>query len=319
MANQEKEPKKTPARRSPAKRSLRTSGGNLLRTGAALGIFVAGGLAGWGMTEAIESDSHSPSGYSVSVTGTGTPTPSEAAGTPTPRAEMPSLTKPTSKDASGNWVVNNPDGQAENISSIDGFTPDASLVLAPEWSKAMALNPAKFADFQPSLNNPNHPLGGYAYGENDQSDNLDYERTLQLPMFSWIDASGEEVDAPGIGHLKGGPGRAVVLMIMNIDGTVGDFGPDNPIMIKHGFTGTGRIWDGNNVVEDEQGISSHYVSRLQNGVTLPGESGFIGQCNIPSNCNEVLVVSVIRRQWGNNPDGTPRIQFQLFRQEIVKK
>ncbi len=245
-------------------------------------------------------------------------TPSEAGGTPTLKAEV-SLTNPASKDASGNWVVNNPDGQAETIPSVDGFTPDRSLVLAPEWGKTMSLDAAKFADFQLSLNDPNHPLVGYTYGENDQSDNIDYRRTLQVPMYSWTVATGEEVDAPGIGHLKGGPGRAVELMIMNIDGTVGDFGSDNPIMIKHGFTGTGRIWDGDNVVEDEQGISSHYVSRLQNGVTLPGESGFVGQCDIPSNCNEVLVVSVIRRQWGQNEDGSNRYQYQLLREEIVSK
>src|SRR3989344_5686224 len=277
---------------------------------------VGGGF--FGITKVIESDS--PSGSSVSVTKIGTPTPSEAAGTPTPSQESQlSFISPAQKDASGNWIVNNPDGQAETIPAVDGFTPDTSLVLAPAWGKAMLLNPAKLADFQPSLNNPNHPLVGYTYGENDQSDNLDYRRTLQVPIFSWTVATGEEVEAPGIGHLKGGPGRAVELMIMNIDGTVGDFGSDNPIMIKHGFTGAGRIWDGNNVVEDEQGISSHYVSRLQSGVTLPGESGFVGQCDIPSNCNEVLVVSVIRRQWGNNPNGSPRIQYQLLREEIVRK
>ena len=308
---------------------------NIKETGRRVVIGTTGlalaGLAAFGGVKAVESitDSGSndnqpaPAAYATptpsEAAATPTPKPSEAAGTPTPRAEMPSFTKPASKDSSGNWVVNNPDGQAENILSINGFTPDASLVLAPEWGKAMTLNPAKFADFQPSLNNPNHPLVGYTYGENDQSDNIGYRRTLQVPIYSWTVATGEEVDAPGIGHLKGGPGRAVELMIMNIDGTVGDFGSDNPIMIKHGFTGTGRIWDGNNVVEDEQGISSHYVSRLQNGVTLPGESGFVGQCNTPSNCKEVLVVSVIRRQWGQNKDGSNRYQYQLLREAIVSK
>jgi len=106
---------------------------------------------------------------------------------------------------------------------------------------------------------------------------------------------------------------------MNIDGSVGDFGSDNPILIKDGFTGTGRIWDGKNVIEDEQGISSHYVNRLQTGVTLPGESGFIGQCNSATNCDQVLLVSVIRTQWGKSADGTPRYQYQLLREEIVNK
>jgi hypothetical protein len=267
-----------------------------------------------------------------------TPRPSEAAGTPslvpTQRAEalasssakpeasqsvQSSLTNPASKDASGNWIVKNPDGKAETVSTVDGFTPDTALVLAPEYGKTLPIEPATFADFQKSLNDPKHPLVGYTYGENDQSDNLNYKRTLQVPMYSWTVATGLEVDAPGIGHLVGGPGRAVELMIMNIDGSVGAFGSDNPILIKDGFTGTGRIWDGKNVIEDERGISSHYVSRLQNGVTLPGESGFIGQCDIATNCNQVLVVSVVRTQWGLNSDGSKRFQYQLLREEIVNK
>ena len=230
-----------------------------------------------------------------------------------------SLTNPASKDASGNWIVTNPDGVSETIKVVDGFTPDTKLVLAPEYGKTLPIEPATFADFQKSLNDPKHPLVGYTYGENDQSDNLNYKRTLQVPMYSWTVATGLEVDAPGIGHLVGGPGRAVELMIMNIDGSVGAFGSDNPILIKDGFTGTGRIWDGKNVIEDERGISSHYVSRLQNGVTLPGESGFIGQCDIATNCNQVLVVSVVRTQWGLNSDGSKRFQYQLLREEIVNK
>ena len=243
---------------------------------------------------------------------------------PTQRAEasqsvQSSLTNPASKDANGNWVVNNPDGKAETVSTVDGFTPDTTLVLAPEYGKTLPIEPATFADFQKSLNDPKHPLVGYTYGENDQSDNLNYKRTLQVPMYSWTVATGLEVDAPGIGHLVGGPGRAVELMIMNVDGSVGDFGSDNPILIRDGFTGTGRIWDGKNVIEDERGISSHYVNRLQTGVTLPGESGFIGQCDIATNCNQVLLVSVIRTQWGKNADGTPKYQYQLLRDEIVNK
>jgi len=138
-------------------------------------------------------------------------------------------------------------------------------------------------------------------------------------MFSWTVLTGQNVGVPGIGNVTSNPGGAVEVMIMNITDTVIDFGPSNPVMVEHGFTGTGRIWNGGNVVEDEAGISSHYVSRLENGVTLPGESGFIGQCDKPGNCTDIKVVSVIYRQWGNNPDGTPRYQFQLLRQQEVNK
>lgn len=328
MAKQEKAPRtrdnsgkfasRQEPKESPARKSFKTSGGNLLRAGTVLGIFTAGGLVGWRITEVIESDS--PSGYSVSVTEIGTPTPSEAAGKPTPSQEAQlSFISPAQKDASGNWIINNPDGQAENISSIDGFTPDASLVLAPEWEQALPLDPAKFADFQKSLNDPDDPLVGWTDGENDQSDNVDYRQTKQGAMYSWNVFTGEELDVPGIGHLKGGPGEAVMVMAMNISDHVINWGSNNPVMVKHGFTGFGRIWDENKVVRAEQGISSHFVNRLGNGVTQPGESGFVGQCDLPTNCDKVLVVSVIYRQWGNYPNGTPRLQFQLLRVEQVSK
>ncbi len=74
---------------------------------------------------------------------------------------QPSLTNPASKDALGNWIVKNPDGKVETVSGVSGFTPDAALVLAPEYGKALPIEPAKFADFQKSLNDPKHPLVGY--------------------------------------------------------------------------------------------------------------------------------------------------------------
>ena len=248
-----------------------------------------------------------------------TPAPSASASIEASASMQLSLSKPASQNASGEWIVTNPDGVTEAIKVVDGFTPDTKLVLAPEYGKTLPIEPSKFADFQKSLNDPKHPLVGYTYGGNDQSENLNYERTLQVPMYSWTVATGLEVDAPGIGHLIGGPGTAVELMIMNIDGSIGDFGSDNPILIKDGFTGTGRIWDGNNLLPDEQGISSHYVNRLQTGVTGAGESGFIGQCDQAANCDKVLVVSVVRRQWGQNPDGSKRFQYQLLREELFTK
>lgn len=248
-----------------------------------------------------------------------TPTPAVSEAPVASQEAQLSFIKPASKDANGNWIINTPDAEAKTVQGIEGFTPDASLVLAPEWGDALGLNPEQFADFQKSLNDPKHPLVGYTYGENDQSDNIDYRRTLQAPMYSWTVLTGEEVEVPGIGHLKSNPGGAVEVMIMNITDTVIGFNSENPVMIRHGFTGTGRIWDGGNVVEDERGISSHYVSRLEEGVTLPGESGFIGQCDKVENCSDIMVVSVIYRQWGNNENGTPRYQFQLLRQEEVTR
>jgi hypothetical protein len=313
-------------RRDPGRRRRNAVGGvGLLATGA---VILALGWAAGGAGAKPDNIAYATPTTSSSAAD-GTPIPSlldmgSASAVPTQGAEssqsvQSSLTNPASKDASGNWIVESPDGVAETISTVDGFTPDTKLVLAPEYGKTLPIEPSKFADFQKSLNDPKHPLVGYTYGENDQSDNLNYKRTLQVPMYSWTVATGLEVDAPGIGHLTGGPGTAVELIIMNIDGSIGDFGSDNPILIKDGFTGTGRIWDGNNLLPDEQGISSHYVNRLQTGVTGAGESGFIGQCDQAANCDKVLVVSVVRRQWGQNPDGSKIFQYQLLREELFTK
>ncbi|OGH02170.1 MAG: hypothetical protein A2798_03510 [Candidatus Levybacteria bacterium RIFCSPHIGHO2_01_FULL_37_17] len=325
------------------------TGNRFKNVGIAGTAFLAGALVLGGIQAAFggRNENPAPTAPAPAAAGDATPTPTEYATptptptgtaevTPTPTVEptaMPSATpevtaSPTPeiglacvapREANGNWTITTPDFEDRSVESVEGFTPDGNLVLAPEWGEAMPLNPEQFADFQASLNDPDHPLVGYTYGYNDESGNLDYRRTLQAPMYSWTVLTGEEVCAPGIGHLVGGPGRAVELMIMNIDGSVADFGPDNPVTIRHGFFGTGRIWDGENVVEAERGISSHYVSRLQEGVTLPGESGFVGQCDLPENCNEVLVVAVVRRQWGFNEDGTQRFQYQLLRQELFSR
>lgn len=307
----------------PAERTKRhkRGAGNAALIAVGIGLAAAVGIGGALLVDANQPGPSTP--RSSDAAGQGDPNGTTILGASPSAAEtfqlVLSLTNPASKDTGGNWIVKNPDGKAETVSPVDGFTPDTALVLAPQYGKTLPIEPATFADFQKSLNDPKHPLVGYTYGENDQSDNLNYKRTLQVPMYSWTVVTGLEVDAPGIGHLVGGKGRAVELMIMNIDGSVGDFGSDKPILIKDGFTGTGRIWDAENVIEDERGISSHYVNRLQTGVTGPGESGFIGQCNIATNCDQVLLVSVIRTQWGKSADGTPRYQYQLLREEIVNK
>lgn len=299
-------------------------------------------LIGFGTAAAIATAFALPGGGRIggglSESPTATPSISEAAGRGNPNASasasfevsasasteasastQPSLSKPASQNASGEWIVTNPDGVTETIKVVDGFTPDTKLVLAPEYGKTLPIEPTKFADFQKSLNDPKNPLAGYTYGENDQSDNLNYKRTLQAPMYSWTVLTGLEVEVPGIGKLTGGKGMAVEVVIMNITDHVKAYGSDNPVFIKDGFTGTGRIWDGNKLPQTEQGVASHYVNRLQTGVTGAGESGFIGQCDQVGNCDKVLVVTVVERQWGQNQDGTPRYQMQLLREQIVTK
>jgi len=283
----------------------------LKKLGLGTAAIIGGGVIGWGLHDQLtESKSES---QKTDLTSSNNPR--ESANSTQESAEF-NFQSAEKKD--NQWLLHNPDGEPVNLQLIDGFIPDSNLVTAPE--QPLPLDPAVFADFQASLNDPNNPLAGYSYGENDQSDNPDYKMTLQAPLYSWTVLTGEETEVPGIGHLKANPGGAVAIVIMNISDKVIEWGTNQPlVMLKHGFKGTGRIWDGNKVVETERGISSHYVNRLEQGVTLPGESGFIGQCDKPENCNNIKVVSVIYRQWGNHPDGTPRFQFQLLRAEEVNK
>ncbi len=205
-----------------------------------------------------------------------------------------------------------------DLSAAEGFTPDSELRLSDIEPKVLDPIPDNAADFQAYLNaelNGFPPLAGYTDGTNDYNQYSNHESGPQVPMYSWMVHTGEYAELPGIGRVEGGPGRAVLVLIINRTDNVYRF-PTNSVHVEAGFQGWGRIWNGepDHVQETEQRLINHYRARLGQGVP---ETGFIGQCDLPENCEKVTVVTVERMQWGNHEDGTPRYQFRLIRAETV--
>jgi len=232
------------------------------------------------------------------------------------------------RTAEGKWEITDADGEKKEVALPEGFVPDARLRLhtQPDTFQNTLFVPkdtAAYADFQKALNTKRTdgtlPLAGY-----DPSIELgDYcsnpptnQCTAQLNMSSWKVFTGENVDVPGVGLLRGKQNRAVMVLLLNRDRSVHAWDGDSPVRVEHGFTGGGPLWDGEkNIDKAEQGLLAHYADRLLHGI--PGM--YQGACNNPDNCVEVLVVSVQRRQWGNNADGSPRRIFELLRAEIIRK
>lgn len=220
------------------------------------------------------------------------------------------------------YMLQNPNQEAILIdfSKAIGFTPDKNLVISPLKPKKLGQESAKITrDFQKYLNTSRNgfgPLAGYTDGTNDYNQYKDNQSGPQVPAYSWMVHTGLSVDMPGIGKVEGGPGRAVVVLILNRTDKVYRF-PTNSVTVEAGFQGWGRLWDGSakETVEAEKRLTNHYLTRLGEGVP---ETGFIGQTDQGErNADSATIVTVERTQWGNNEDGTPRYQFQLLRAETV--
>ncbi|GIW62077.1 MAG: hypothetical protein KatS3mg089_0929 [Patescibacteria group bacterium] len=216
------------------------------------------------------------------------------------------------------WSLHNSDGVEVlvDLHSALGFTPDADLRVSD--IKPVKLNPvpSDASDFQAYLNTERNgfpPLAGYTDGINDYGQFG--ASNPQIPIYSWMVFTGENIELPGIGRVEGGKGRAVMVLIINRTERVFRF-PEESVHVEAGFQGWGRIWNGepNFVQETEKRLVNHYRTRLGQGVP---ETGFIGQCDEVDNCDKVTVVTVERMQWGYNPDGSPRDQFRLIRAKTV--
>ena len=265
------------------------------------------------------------------VTATETPTPTATA-TPTVTAtETPTPTATATRtgietqyinaaEKNGDkWILHDSDGNPSELSLPKSFIPDADLRISEIIPKDVLPIPAEAADFQDYLNTNNNPLeqplAGYMYGTNDYNQYGERTSGPQLPMYSWLIHTGEVVSIPGIGEVRGGPGRAVAVLIINRTDNVYQWDPES-VYVKSGFQGAGRIWNGEapSVTETEKRLVQHYGFILGNGHP---ESGFIGQCNLANNCESVTFVTAERIQWGTNPDGTPRYQFRLIRAQDI--
>lgn len=229
--------------------------------------------------------------------------------------------------ADGSWTLNTPDNEALSIKLPDSFTPDASLNLPTGDAdidvkvKKLGGVPAEAGDFQTYLNTSDNPAGeplaGYSYGTNDYNQYGDHAATPQLPALSWEVFTGLDVSVPGIGRVKGGEGRAAMVLILNRTKDVFRWPDEQPVEVEAGFQGVGRLWNGDADVMDEaeERLVNHYRFNLGNANP---ESGLIGQCDQGAdNCDSVSVVTAERVQWGVDEDNNPRYMFRLLRAEDV--
>ncbi len=243
---------------------------------------------------------------------------------PETRTDLPAESNYSQEVTPGSrvYMLQTPDQEAilVDFSKAIGFTPDKNLIVSPLKTKKLGQESAKITrDFQKYLNtsrNGYEPLAGYTDGTNDYNQYQDHQSGPQIPAYSWMVHTGLTVDMPGIGRVDGGPGRAVVVLILNRTDKVYRF-PTNSVTVEAGFQGWGRLWDGSakETVEVEKRLANHYLTRLGEGVP---ETGFIGQTDQGErNADSATVITVERTQWGKNEDGTSRYQFQLLRAETV--
>jgi F0F1-type ATP synthase assembly protein I len=221
--------------------------------------------------------------------------------------------KYTLHDSDGNKVI-------RDLSSAIGFVPDENLLVSDLEPKELGQEPTSITgDWDTYLNTKKDdfgPLAGFTDGTNDYNKYFLHQSKSQIPAYSWMVHTGLYVEIPGIGRIVGGPGRAVMILIINRTDDVYRFKID-PITVIAGFEGWGRIWNGEprEVIETEKRLSNHFLTRL--GLGVP-EKGFIGQTDQSyENASTVTIVTIERIQWGNNDDGTARYQFRLIRAETV--
>lgn len=219
--------------------------------------------------------------------------------------------KPAEKGSDG-WSLKNPDSEVLSISLPDGFTPDSNLVIQNDLSMNTLGDLSEYKDWDKDV----HEVAGYNYDENDFSGNADFKENVQGDMYAWRLFQGDRVIVPGIGELNGSEGRSVVVLVLNLQPKVIAWDNENlgQVYDRHGFTATGRIWDGEKIAETEEKLLGHWLFTQKEGHL--GKS-YIGVTDDPKNARETLFVTVAYRQWGNNEDGSPREQFQLLRTGIA--
>lgn len=243
-----------------------------------------------------------------------------AAATPTPVGALS-----PAEQRGGQWVLSHPDQDKVEARRLpEGFTPDKNLHFATDFRvQQLPTDLQNYHDWERVLNTGlpvGQRLAGYNYNYNDWCQTADGRCRRQLDMYAWTIFQGQAVEVPGIGRLEGGPRKSVVLLVLNLDGSVVAFDPEEGghglVYVKRGFTATGRIWDGERGVDRlERNLSAHWLAKQRDGE--PSKS-YIGITDHPDNATSTLLVTVQRKQWGNNPDGSKRMEFQLLRAEEVR-
>lgn len=215
--------------------------------------------------------------------------------------------------------LKHPDGDKnEDRQMPEGFTPDSRLYANIDTKPLPFGDLSQYSTAAKAHISDGTPDGvGYNYDYNDYCMVPGFECNQQWDLWAWRINQGEVVRVPGIGELRGGPRRSVLLVVLNLDNRVKayDIKQNGPLYVEHGFTATGRIFDGNNAQRNERNLTGHWLWKQGHGDE--GKS-YHGVTNDPDDALETLVVTVIRKQWGNNPDGSKRVEDQLVRAEIVK-
>lgn len=293
---------------------------NVMGRGEALRILGLGFLGTIAAACSLSGPEPSPSGQlgipSSKPARTAAPTASIDTGKATGKpgaTDMPGEVRP------GVYRLQNPDegGKMDEVNIPEGFTPDPALHTSD--IKPLSIGDLSQYDTPKSAHISDGSANGvgYNYDYNDFCQVPGFLCNQQMDMYAWRIDQGQEVKVPGIGTLKGGPRRSVVLLYFNLTDHVNAFDVDShgPIYDKRGFTATGRIFNGDNIQNNERDLSGFWLYKQGHGE--PSKS-YIGITDSPDNALETLLVTVVRKQWGNNQDGTPRYEDQLVRAGIFK-
>lgn len=264
----------------------------------------------------------------ASATETAQPQKAVPSSTVTPQSSvevsLATITRITPADKNGDrWVLRHPDEDKNvDISLPPGFTPAKSLHNAIDITPlALGNDWVNYQDWEKMLNT-GRPVGdrlaGYNYDYNDFCMVPGFYCNVQSDLYAWRVFQGHEVRIPGIGTLIGGDRRSVMVLILNLDASVfpWDVKENGPVYVERGFTATGRIFDGTKAPATEQLLVEHWLSKQ-----FLGESSksYLGITDNPDNARETLLVSAQRKQWGLNPDGSKRLEFQLIRAELIRR
>lgn len=147
------------------------------------------------------------------------------------------------------------------------------------------------------------PRAGYNDGFNDEFSSSDRLRNVQIPTWKWLAFTGEEGWWPGVGSLKDPDGGAILLVVINVWETPGEF---QKAYLLHGFWAFGEVWDmsdmldnGNNTapkygqytLETMATIRNHYINQL--GSTEPNPE-FRGQTGKATQAETITWACVLR-------------------------
>lgn len=253
---------------------------------------------------------------------TATPKPTETPkATATPTATKTPDAATSTVNQTGVFRLQHPDqdGKTIEVRVPSGFTPDSRLNVSTDTRALPVGDLNQYKDWETALNTgrpAGDRLAGYNYDYNDFCPVRDFKCNVQLDMYAWRVFQGQEVDVPGIGHLVGSERRSVLVIIFNLadDVKAYDEREAGQVTVVRGFTATGRIFDGNKIATTERNVTGHWLYTQKEGRP---EKSYTGITDSPDNARETLLVTVIRKEWGKNADGTKRYQDQLLRAEIV--